>query len=96
MHPHQQWQKIQDIISRVGGDGSRNVFLSLTADHQILNRTSEFQDLKAGDVVLVIQPDTPRGHWPLQRIAEVYPGCDGRTHVAEVACGVKTSVRPIN
>ena len=44
----------------------------------------------------MIQPDTPRGHWPLQRIAEVYPRCDGRTHVAEVACGVKTSVRPIN
>ena len=58
--------------------------------------TSEFRDLKVGDVVLVIQPDTPRGRWPLGRIAEVYPGRDGHTRVAKVACGVKTVVRRIN
>ena len=44
----------------------------------------------------MIQPDTPRGHWPLERIAEVYPGRDGHTLVVKVACGVKTVVRPIN
>ena len=48
--------------------------------------TSEFRDLKAGNVVLVIQPDTPRGHWPLERIAEVYPERDGHTLVAKAAC----------
>ena len=44
----------------------------------------------------MIQPDTPRGRWPLGRIAEVYPGRDGHTRVAKVACGVKTVLRPIN
>ena len=44
----------------------------------------------------MIQPDTPRGRWPLERIAEVYPGRDGHTREAKVACGVKTVVRPIN
>ena len=59
--------------------------------------TSEVQDLKVGDVVLLIQPDdAPRGLWPLGRIVEVYPGRDGHTRVANVACGVKTVVRPIH
>ena len=44
----------------------------------------------------MIQLDTPRGRWPLGRIAEVYPGRDGDTCVAKVACGVKTVLRPIN
>ena len=42
---------------------------------------------------------TPSKHfspWPLERIAEVYPGRDGHTRVAKVACGIKTVVRPIN
>ena len=48
-----------------------------------------------GDVVLVIQPDTPRGRWPSGRIAEVYPGRDGHTRVAKVVCAVKTVGRRI-
>ena len=43
-----------------------------------------------------MQPDTPRGRWPLGRIVEVYPGRDSHTRVAKVACGIKTVVRPIN
>ena len=56
----------------------------------------KIRDLKVGDVVLVIQPDTPRRRWPLGRIVAVYPGRDGHTRVAKFACGVKTVVRPIN
>ena len=44
----------------------------------------------------MIQHDTPRGRWPLERIAEAYPGRDGHTRVAKVVCGVETVVRPIN
>ena len=57
--------------------------------------TSENWDLKVDDVVLVIQPDSPRGRWPLGRVIEVYPGRDGHTRVAKVVCGDKTVVRPI-
>ena len=57
--------------------------------------TSANRDLKVNEVVLVIQPDSPRGHWPLGRVTEVYPGQDGHTRVAKVVCGAKTVVRPI-
>ena len=42
------------------------------------------RDLKEGDVVLVISPDTPRGHWPMGRIEELHKGKDGRIRVASV------------
>ncbi len=32
------------------------------------------RDLKVGDVVLAISADKPRGHWPLGRVKEVFPG----------------------
>ena len=40
------------------------------------------KDIKPGDIVLVVSPDTPRGQWPLGRILEVYPGKDG--HIQSV------------
>ena len=93
LHPCQRWRKAQGIISRVCRRWLKECIPTLSSRPKW---TSEFRDLKVGDVVLVIQPDTPRGRWPLGRIAEVYPGHDGHTRVAKVACGVKTVVRRIN
>ena len=45
--------------------------------------TSANRDLKVDEVVLVIQPDSPRGRWPLGRVTEVYPGQEGHTRVAK-------------
>ena len=89
----QRWRKVQGIISQVWRRWLKECIPALNSRPKW---TSEFRVLKVGDVVLVIQPDTPRGRWPLGRIAEVYPGHDGHTRVAKVACGVKTVVRRIN
>lgn len=51
--------------------------------------TEVIQDMKKGDVVLALEPNLPRGHWPLGRIVETYPGKDGHT-------GAKTVVRPVH
>ncbi|XP_067022918.1 uncharacterized protein [Acropora muricata] len=92
-HPRQRWRKVQDIISRVWRRWLKECVPALNSRPK---RTSEVQDLKVADVVLVIQPDAPRGRWPLGRIVEVYPGRDAHTRVPKVACGVKTVVRPIH
>ena len=91
--PRQRWRKLQGIISRVWRRWLKECIPALNSRPKW---TSEFRDLKVGDVVLVIQPDTPRGRWPLGRIVERYPGRDGHTRVSKVACGVKTVVRRIN
>ena len=52
-------------------------------------------DLKAGDVVLAISADQPRGHWSLGRVSEVFPGKDGHVRVAKVQIGRDSIIRPI-
>ena len=46
--------------------------------------------------MLVLEPNLPRGKWPLGRIADTYPGKDGHSRVVKVQCGEKTVVRPIH
>ena len=45
------------------------------------------ENIKVGDVVLVIEPDLPRRHWKLGRIEAVYPGRDGLVRVVDVRTG---------
>ena len=61
-HPRQQWRKVQDIISQVWRRWLKECVPALNRQPKW---TSENRDLKVDDVVLVIQPDSPRGHWPL-------------------------------
>ena len=35
-------------------------------------------NIAPGDVVLMVDPGNSRGHWPLSRIQEVFPGPDGQ------------------
>ena len=47
------------------------------------------KDLKKNDIVLVQEPNLPRGQWPLGRITETYPRTDGHTRVAKIQCGMR-------
>ena len=44
---------------------------------------------------MVIAPETPRGHWPLERILEVFKGRDGHVRVVNVRVGKTVMRRPI-
>ena len=55
----------------------------------------EKRDLRVGDIVLVVSPDSFRGHWPLGRITETCPGHDGHVRVARVFVGGKEILLPI-
>ena len=67
-HPRQRWRKVQDIISQVWRRWLKECVPALNSRPKW---TSENLDLKIYDVVLVIQPDSPRGRWPLGRVIEV-------------------------
>ena len=66
-HWRQRWREVQDIISQVWGRKLKECVFALNSRPKW---TLEFQDLTFGDVVLVIQPDAPRGRWPLGRIVK--------------------------
>ena len=55
----------------------------------------EKRNIAPGDVVLMVDPGNPRGHWPLGRIQKVFPGPDGKVRVVRVRTGGKDYVRPI-
>lgn len=53
----------------------------------LTKRVKWFRDekpLKAGDLVLLIEPNETRKEWKRARVERVYKGRDGRTRVADV------------
>ena len=53
------------------------------------------QNLKEGDVVLVAEPNQPRGVWPLGRILYTHPGQDGLVRTVTVRTQHGEYKRPI-
>jgi hypothetical protein len=53
------------------------------------------ENVKEGDMVLVIEPGTPRRQWRLGKIERVYPGADGSVRVVDVKVGDKIYRRSI-
>ena len=53
-------------------------------------------DIKTGNIVIVISPDSEIGKWPLGRILETIPGRDGHVRKAIVLIGGKKIERGIN
>ena len=57
--------------------------------------TEEKKDIGVGDIVMCIDPNLPRGTWPLGRIEEVFIGPDKHVRTARIKIGQKLYVRPI-
>ncbi|XP_061915788.1 uncharacterized protein LOC133658143 [Entelurus aequoreus] len=51
--------------------------------------------LLAGQVVLIVDPQLPRGSWPVGRITQTHPGADGRVRTARVQVKNRTYLRPV-
>ena len=45
--------------------------------------------------MLVVSQESVRGHWPLARITEVFPGKDGHVRVVKLMCAGTEMKRPI-
>ena len=56
----------------------------------------EKRNLKVGDIVIVISPDSPRAHWPLAKAIQVFPGKYGKMRVAQIQMGQKSLKRLVN
>ena len=91
-HPNQRWRQVQDVVKQFWRRWLKEWVPTLNARRKWLK---ERRDVAAGDIVLVLQPDAPRGHWPLGRVMETKPGPDGHVRVVEVQVGGKRITRPI-
>lgn len=88
-----RWRRIQELVRHFWHRWLREWLPSLT---RRMKWKTEQDDIKVGDVVLVMAPDTPRGQWPLGRIREIYPGPDNHVRAVKVQIGRNTLVRPIS
>jgi hypothetical protein len=92
-NPRKRWRRVQELVRHFWHRWLKEWLPTL-------NRRKKWQqlrkDIKEGDTVLVISPDSPRGHWPLGRIVSVHPGKDGHIRVVEVRIGETVLTRPIS
>ena len=58
--------------------------------------TVEKKDLQVDDIVMLLEPGTPYGQWPLARVTKLLRGSDGHIRVADVCTGHKVIRRPIS
>ena len=65
----------------------------------VLNRRQKWirpkRNVKPGDLVLVVDSNTPRSAWPLARVIKTFPGRDGHVRNCEVRTGHNVFERPI-
>ncbi|XP_048483435.1 uncharacterized protein LOC125489902 [Plutella xylostella] len=59
------------------------------------NTENHPENLKPGDIVLIVDSNLPRGVWPRGEIMTIHPGPDGRTRIVDVRTVAGTLRRPI-
>ena len=57
--------------------------------------TSETRNLAENDVVLLVEANKPRDHWPLGRVVQVHPSEDGRVRKVDVKTQSGFLTRPV-
>ncbi|XP_043240715.1 uncharacterized protein LOC122391117 [Amphibalanus amphitrite] len=58
--------------------------------------TSASRNVTDGDVVLLVDPDVPRGQWKMGRVVRTIPGKDGLVRKAVVKTGTSSYLRPVH
>lgn len=87
-----RWRHLQDLVSKIWRRFRRELLPTLSQRHkwQEVKR-----DVEVGDVMLLLEPSTPRGKWPLVVVDDVYTGQDGHVRVADVRRNGQVFRRPI-
>ncbi|KAL0882321.1 hypothetical protein ABMA27_000834 [Loxostege sticticalis] len=81
LHLRKQWRKAQRLADMFWNRWVREIL----PDMLPRKKWSEEQEpLRVGDLVLVVDPSSPRNTWPKGVIHHVYPGKDGRIRMLDV------------
>ena len=86
-----RWRHTQRLVDHIWKRWRREYLPTLTVRQKW---TGETRPLRTGDLVLIVEDDEPRGHWPLARVVRPIPGADGRVRAAEVKTAGGVYTRP--
>jgi hypothetical protein len=88
-----RWRHVQFIADQFWKRWLREYLPTL----QFRRKWTEKKDnLKEGDVVLVMDEMTPRLEWPLGRVLRAHPGNDGLVRSVEIKTRSNVLVRPVS
>lgn len=87
-----RWRGVQELIRRMWQRWMQEYLPCISSRHKWFLPT---ENLKEGDIVLEIDPETSRRSWKIGRIVAVHPGQDGLVRVVDVRFGEKVLRRPI-
>ena len=87
-----RWKHAQVMVQHFWKRWLREYLPALTERRKWTNDT---RNVREGDLVLVVDENSPRGCWPLGRVLRVLPGDDGRVRAAEVRTKSGTYIRPV-
>jgi hypothetical protein len=91
--PRNRWRRIQELVRQTWKRLMLEYITSIGSCKKWLDRE---ENLKEGDIVLVVDPDSPRRNWKDGRIVGVHPGDDGLVRVVDVNVGDYTYQRSIS
>lgn len=91
-NPKKRWRRVQELVRHFWHRWLREWILSLSLRRKWFN---EENNIKVGDVVLLISSDSTRAQWPLGRVIKVYPGKDGYVRSVKLQVAEKQYVRPL-
>lgn len=91
-NPRKRWRLVQSLV-KTFWKRWREEFLATLNTRKKWREAKE--NLRVGDVVLVVDQNAPRGKWHLGRIDEVFPGQDGQVRVVQVSTRGHKYIRPI-
>ena len=93
MHLRQRWRRVQELVRHFWNRWLCE-WLPLLSTRRKWKKPQD--NIRVGDIVLVLSNDTPRAQWPIGRVVDVFPGKDGLVRVTDVLVNGKMLRRPIS
>ena len=88
-----RWKQTQYMADQFWSRWRREYFTCLQERQKWLDKS---RNVKVGDIVLVVDENTARCHWPLARVVKVVASDDGLVRRVHVKRGNKIIERPIS
>jgi transposase InsO family protein len=92
LNSRKRWRQIQYMADIFWKRWVKEYLPTLQRRQRWLDHSRNFD---IGDVVLVVDHNTPRNMWPLARVVKVYPGSDGCVRSVDIQTRTSTLRRPI-
>ena len=93
MYGRRRWRRVQHLANEFWTRW-RAEFLSTLQDRR--KWATAAPNLEVGDIVVVVDDDTPRSRWPMARVEDTYPSHDGLVRKVRVRMGTSSYDRPVH